>query len=287
MQARRKAVDPPVATRSQPVTLPKPENAEVLALRAKLNTKTEQLSEAKGRYTSKHPQVVKLTREVEQLEGQLREANAAVLPDASIPAPESSAGNQQVRTETEVRVDNSADFEEPTGLRVQLEGIKAEIDALQKEHEYLVTQIRIYENRRVGAPRVEQELAALTREHEVLKQQHREIQQKKFNSQVAANLETSAKNETLKIIDEAYLPEKPIGPPRRKIAAIGIAAGVLLGLAIVVGLEGVNSTIADENQAARELGLPILVSIHRISVKEMGLHRKLRKVKSGRQVLPL
>ena len=68
---------------------------------------------------------------------------------------------------------------------------------------------------------------------------------------------------------------------------MGIAAGLLLGLVMVVGLEGVNSTIANENQVAQELGPADSGFDSKISAKEMGLQRKLRKVGSGRQVLPL
>jgi polysaccharide biosynthesis transport protein len=286
-QTRRRAVDPPAADRTPPANEARKESKEEVGLRTKLNTKIEQRDEVRSRYTSKHPEVVKLSREVEQLEGQLREATAARIRDVSTPTPESSTDSGEGRNSAGIRADSSSDVEEATKLGVELEGIKAEISTRQKQHEYLVTQIRIHENRRAGAPRVEQELFALTREHEALKQQHKELQQKKFNAQVAANLETSAKNETLKVIDEAYLPEKPVGPPRQRIALMGIAAGVLLGFGLVVGGECVNSTIADENQAAQELGMPILISIPKISAKEIGLQRRLRKVASGGRVLPL
>jgi polysaccharide chain length determinant protein (PEP-CTERM system associated) len=287
-QARRKAFDSPVPERTLPIVAPRPESSEVAGLRAKLSAKTEQLDEARGRYTSKHPQVAKLTRETEQLEEQLREAIAAAKLEASTVASEASAASQQAgRNESGSRSEGSSDVAESTGLGLQLEGLRNEISALQKEREYLISQVRMHENRRLGAPRVEQELFALTREHEALKQQHRDLQQKKYNTQVAANLETNANNQTLKVIDEAYLPEKPVGPERRKIALIGLVAGLMVGLVIVVGLESTSVTIGNENQAAQELGLPILVSIPRMSAKELGLQRKLQKVGSGRQVLPL
>src|SRR5262249_18065018 len=156
---------------------------------------------------------------------------AAVTPNVSTPPPEAPASIPASRNASG-RGDGSSDFEEHTGLGLQLESVKTEIASLQKEREYLTSQIRIHENRRLGAPRVEQELFALTREHEALKQQHHDLQQKKYNTQVAANLETNANNQTLKVIDEAYLPEKPVGPERGRIALIGVVAGFIIGLVI-------------------------------------------------------
>ena len=286
-QSRRKAFESRVPERTPPTIVSRPESSEVVNLRAKLSAKLEQLDEARGRYTPKHPQVAKLAREAEQLEGQLRQATAASTPTVSAPALEASAGEPASRNGSESRAHGASDLEEPTGLGIQLETVKTEIASLQKEREYLTSQIRLHESRRLGAPRIEQELFALTRQHEALRQQHHDLQQKKYNTQVAANLETNVNNQTLKVIDEAYLPEKPVGPERGRIALMGVVAGFVIGLVMVVGLESTSVTIVNEHQVAQELGLPILVSIPKISAKELGWQRKLQKVGSGRQVLPL
>ena len=285
-RTRRKAFDAVVPERTTPAVVSRPESGEVVSLRAKLSTKMEQLEEARGRYTSKHPQVAKLSREVEQLEAQLKEAKNATIPDATL-APELAASTPASRNGSGSEPNGSSDVEELSGPGLQLETVRTEIASLQKEHEYLTSQIRNLESRRLGAPRVEQELFALTREHEALKQQHHDLQQKKYNTQVAANLETNVNNQTLKVIDEAYLPEKPVGPERVRIALLGIVAGLMVGLIMIVGLECNSVTIANENQAAQELGLPVLVTVPKISAKEIAWQQKLRKTGSGRQVLPL
>ena len=153
---------------------------------------------------------------------------------ATVPRDEKNSQIEQIES---AGPDSPSDFDIATAeLKVELEGIKGEINSLQEERETIQAQIRTHEGRRLGAPRAEQELLALTREHEALKQHYKELQQKKFNAQVATNLEKSTKNETLKIIDEAYLPERPVAPNRLNITLIGIAAGMLLGVGLVLGL---------------------------------------------------
>jgi polysaccharide chain length determinant protein (PEP-CTERM system associated) len=252
-------------------------------LRSKLDSKTRQLAEATAKYTGKHPDVAQLKREVRDLEAQLRQDEArmrttseAVISPATVTEP------QRGRSALDGLPDSA--IEE---LRLKLEATEEEVKTLNKERDSILAQIRVYEGRRLGAPRVEQELLALTREHEALKQQYSDLQQKKFKTQVAANLETSTKNETLKIVDEANLPEKPVGPPRRKIALIGLAAGMLFGIVLVLGREYFDTTVGDEKQAAAELNLPILIAIPEVSARQLALHRVVRKTGSERKVLPL
>ena len=73
-QSRLNILQPMTGNSTSPVLEAKPAINENLGLRAKLDAKTKLLSETKARYTEKHPQVVQLTREVHEMEKQLRAA---------------------------------------------------------------------------------------------------------------------------------------------------------------------------------------------------------------------
>lgn len=239
------------------------------ALRSQLEAKRGQLAELTLKYTDKFPDVVRLKREIQDMERRLNQetppslAGAASPTESSTPTISPSMGGV-----------GEADI---SSIKPQILANKGEVAIREKEHEEVLQQIRVYQNRLNLSPRVEQELLALTRDHESLKQNYRNLQDKKFNAQVAANLERSRKNESFRIIDEAYIPTQPLKPDRPLIAFFGLLGGVVVGLGLVAVVEYLDPTLGDEDIAASELNLPVLVL-----VPEIQKNGKTLKVSSGR-----
>jgi protein tyrosine kinase modulator len=220
------------------------------ALVLQLDNKRRQLADLELKYTDKFPDVVRLKKEIQDLDQQL---SRLPLAEDETPSASSDGSSNPGSSGGVGEGDTSA-------IKAQLIGLKREISNRQKEHEDLLQQIQVYQGRLNISPRVEQELLSITRDYQSLKEHYQSLQDKRFNSQVAANLEKSKINEVLRVVDPAYLPETPVGPDRRRIAMMGLFAGFVLGLGVVIVLEYFDPTLGDEDTASAELNLPVLVS---------------------------
>ena len=65
----------------------------------------------------------------------------------------------------------------------------------------------------------------------------------------------------LRVVEKPVVPTRPSKPARLKILAAAAAAGLLLSLAIIFGLELFNHTLQTVDQAEQALGLPLLAAV--------------------------
>ncbi|MBZ5538254.1 MAG: hypothetical protein LAO31_20060 [Acidobacteriia bacterium] len=230
-------------------------------LLAQLESKRKDLADLSLKYTDKFPDVVRLRREVQDLEQQI----------SRLPAPVEGEGDS---TQGSTSTASSAGTDSDTSaVKSQLAILKRDIAARQKEHEDILQQIRIYQGRLNLSPRIEQELLSINRDYEAAKEHYRSLQDKKFNAQVSANLEKSNKNEVFKVLEEANLPETPVKPNRRQVALMGLFAGVVCGLGLVFGIEFLDPTLGDEAIAGAQLKLPVLISLPEIREDDRAVTR--------------
>jgi DNA repair exonuclease SbcCD ATPase subunit len=249
---------------------PEPKAPEFVPPSPELTSKTIQLRDLKTRYTDKHPDVIRLTREVAELE--LRDAAAAAararMAKASQPADPGKSGGP------------SALQLEGAEIQREMESNRNEIARREKEKQDLLTQIKIYEDRLSAAPAVEQELTALMRKQDAVRQQHGTLQNKKLQAQLTSRLEVGRASEMFRVIDEANLPERPTWPDRSEIKLLGLLAGFVLGIAAALGRELLDDSLGTEREASAVLDLPVLVSIPKItdeSSKSAGFWSRKKK----------
>ncbi len=213
--------------------------------------------------------MVRLANEVDQIEKQIaatRDAEArpagsiglTALGQAPKPVTQAAGSEPSVISMFEVQ-----DAE----IRIEMEKADNEIVRREKEQDEVAHQLKALQARLLKGPALEQDLAALMRQLDTLKVQYANIQGKKFNSSMAAKLETDTSKDTYKIIDEASLPVRPVFPDRRQIILMGIAGGILLGLGAAVGREFLDPTLRSEEEAAAVLNLPVLASIPEVAIK--------------------
>jgi succinoglycan biosynthesis transport protein ExoP len=245
-------------------------------LAAQLATKRAQLAEYSSRYLPTHPDVVRTAKEVEDLEKQLGlkdgAQGATTAATGAGPAGQTSgkpaaeaanaagSGQLQLAAESDIA---QAEFE--------LASLKETLVRREREKADLLRNMDTYRRRLSLAPALEQELMALTRERTVLQTQYDNLNQRKFNAQISMNAVTDKKNETYTILDKANLPGRPIPPVRSQLILIGIAAGLLAGLAAAFVREYFEPSLANEEEAAAVLQIPILVSIPEIADKPRAL----------------
>ncbi len=260
--AQPAAAAPPIV----PAAAPSPLETELANRRAAL-------AAASVRYTPLHPDVVRLTQEVRQLEAQVRQAQAATA-TASVPAAQSKESKDEAKPARAVLPEFDASLDVvPAEIQLEMTQLDREILRMQQAREQLQARITSYETRLNPPPSVAQELAALTRESDAARQRYNLLSEKRSNSKMAARADSSDNNEMFTVVDAAFLPRKPIGPNRRLVAVLGSVAGLVLGFGLAFLREFMDSTMHTEDDLAAQIKLPILASIPSIVVQNEKLDK--------------
>jgi succinoglycan biosynthesis transport protein ExoP len=206
-------------------------------------TLERELEVARGNYTDKHPEIVRLKDE-------LAAARAAV--EAEQKRPES----ERVAT---LRVDPNY-----RALLGDAERARMRIRELQRQEAQIRSQISMYRARVDSAPRVEQQMATLTREYEIEKAQYSDLMNRKRNAEIAENLERSRGGEQFMVLKSAGLPTEPESPKPMRVWTVTILLGLVIGGALALGREYLDRAVHDA-RALNDLDLPVLGEIPRMA----------------------
>ncbi|MDY6792428.1 MAG: XrtA system polysaccharide chain length determinant [Thermodesulfobacteriota bacterium] len=213
----------------------------------------EQLTSLKLRYTDKHPDVIRLTKTLADLE---------------------AAGK------------NGA--ESPTGLsrlsasdRRQYEEIKREIKTLEEDILETTNQIQAIEKRVENTPKMEQELLSLKRDYDNINETYNSLLARKLEAEMSVNMESKQKGEQFRIIDPARKAERPSEPDLKKLFILFIAAGLGIGGGLVFLLEYLDSSFKTPDDIESHLDLPVLATVPAI------LHPRDVRMKRLNQVLSI
>lgn len=103
-------------------------------------------------------------------------------------------------------------------------------------------------------------LRALEREHNSFQEQYARASDRLSKAETGERIELLSKGQRITIIEQATPPDRPTKPNRTMIAGAGAAAGVALGLGVVVLLELFNRAIRRPAEIVDRLGItPIAV----------------------------
>jgi polysaccharide chain length determinant protein (PEP-CTERM system associated) len=197
---------------------------------------------AEARYTSQHPDVIKLKAAIEELRKRIREREAG--------AGKESSGKSSVSLVTEPP--------QIQQLRSQLHMDQEAIRANTAEQERLKQRIKLFESRLQLSPVVEQEFKQLTRDHETALQLYNDLLRKKDQSAMATDLERKQQGEQFRIMDPPSLPEKPSFPNRPLFALAGFGGGLALGVGLAFLWEMQDKALRNEHDVKFFLGtLPV------------------------------
>jgi polysaccharide chain length determinant protein (PEP-CTERM system associated) len=248
-----------------------------------LAAKRSQRNAILAKYTAKHPDAERVSREILELEQQLKEGQLALDAEKNSDVAELTPLGDKSKNSSQAMVDNEQGSTADQGMDAfafEAQTIKGEIQKRENEKQDILAQIRTIQAKLNLTPALEQELSALFREQDNRRQKYSNLQSKKFNSQMSATVETDKKNETYKIIDEANLPVKPVYPNRTQIILLGIGGGFAIGIAAAFGREFMDSTISSEEEAVAVLNLPILAIISEIPRRKGSIRKLIGQEKS-------
>ena len=222
-------------------------------LEQQLSRLRNELVTLEARYTSDHPDVIKLKSDISSLEKKAIEARSQ--PKVQAPPRELEARSEPF---------------EVTQLRNQIHAAEVTTKEKSREQERLQGQIRTFQARIQLSPVVEQQYKELTRDYETALAFYNDLLGKKSQSQMATNLERRQQGEQFRVMDPANLPEKPAFPNRPLFALGGLAGGIGLGLGLVMLLESLDKSMRSERDIAALLELPTLGLMPDVTLRNPG-----------------
>lgn len=183
-------------------------------LDARIDTSRRQLDELLRRFTDQHPDVVSLSRQIEQLEAERRaesERRAALSGQARASAPALA----------------SPVYER---LRVSLAEAEANVASLQSQ--LSAQQARLDEARStaVRVPQVEAEYAQVNRDYDVIRRNYDSLVSKREAARMGVDLDQSAQIAEFRIVEPPRVLPSPVFPGRKVLAALVVLAAIAAGV---------------------------------------------------------
>jgi polysaccharide chain length determinant protein (PEP-CTERM system associated) len=205
-----------------------------------------QLATLQSRYTDDYPDVIKAKNDIAALKKQI-----------------ASSATQKTATDGKIQK-NALEPPQITQLRAQVHNLDQVIAEKVREQERIKEQIKLYQDRVQSSPAVEQQFKELTRGYQTALDSYNDLQKKRNEAEMYADLQRKQQGEQFRVLDPANLPDKPSFPNRPLFAAGGLAGGLALGLGIAFLLEMKDSSLKTERDVEFALRLPVLAMIPEI-----------------------
>ena len=280
----------------------------VLSKAAKLELLKSQYPTLLSRYSSTHPNLTRMRREMQALEVELgqrpsRQTTNRELHDArarlvslakryspehpdirklqrQIAALESTPKNS---SPSGSRVRLAAESPAYIATRTRLASARSELNALairKKEIEAKQVDLR---NRLTLAPQVEWQYQDLLRQYKNKTTRYEDIKTKEMEARISQKMESENKGERFSLIEPAEFPLLPVEPNRKLILVLGLILGLGCGVALVVLLEALDDSIHNETAIFALAGVRPIVTVPFLEdeVDRVNKMRRYRMVMTG------
>jgi len=210
---------------------------------AGLESKIEELRLS---YTDRHPAILQLQAQIEQLT-----------------AAQSTAADAPSEGEVDELADLGDQVLNPTyvSLKEKISGLDAQISASTAEAEQLRVKIAGLEKVILDVPRKEQELVALRRDYAVNSSTYNNLLKRLEEARVTKEMEVQDKGGRIRVIEPATVPYKPVKPNRVMILLMGLGGGLAAGYGIGFLRHLMDNTVKSEDDVRGLVGLPVLGQI--------------------------
>jgi protein tyrosine kinase modulator len=265
----------------------------VLSPAERLRALQTQFISLQGIYGPRHPDVLKLAREIKALKqetgartdpaeltlqlnarqtelGVAREKYSDGHPDVVRLQRQIAAIRTALKTaESEPTPDINITKAQPDNpsyiqLKTQLEVVNSLHRAAVAKQAALKAKLDDFEERIAAAPQIEQAYRLLQRDYETSLANYREVRAKETAAQLGQALETERKSERFSLIEPPDLPVEPVRPNRLAILVLGFVFSIAAGVGSVALFENLDQSIYGPKQLATVTGVPPLVVVPHI-----------------------
>ena len=213
-----------------------------------LDVKMKELENLRQQYSDKHPDVIRLIRDIKVLE----------------------AGKPAVQTTTNKIASTplaSPRVSLKDTLGVQITDLKSQIDAVGMINEKLRAEIATYQVRIDNTPLRATEFTNITRNYNITLGKYQDLLRKTLDSELSENMEKKQKGEQFQIVDRANLPQLPVAPNRPRIIILGIVLGLGAGLGMAFALEFLNTSFNRTEDLDGYSNVPVLATLPMIATR--------------------
>lgn len=202
-------------------------------------------------YKEAHPDVVAVKRKIEALEAAGAKNGAGGADKSGAPVPLEVA-----RVQTKIATTH------------------ARVDSLEAQRKSLRGKIGSYERQVLQSPQVERGLMTLMRDHENAQKKYDEIRSKQMTAKISENLEQENRAERFILLEPPLMPDKPVKPNRKMIAAMGFLLALAGSGGLVMLLETLNQRVRGSEALAILIRQRVLVTIPYIATQGEAERRK-------------
>lgn len=208
------------------------------------------LASAQAIYAPNNPKLVMLQDRVNQLE-------AAVKAQGDAAAETTGSGATVGAGGTDAQTAAAAS----PMLQAQLADIDARVGQLAGQQADVQKALAALKASIDRTPQVAVGLDALNRDYVNIQNQYTSASDRLAKATTGERIEAMSKGQRIAVLDAASVPDTPTKPNRVKVAALGTAAGLALGLGFVLLLELLNTSIRRPIELARGLDITAIVAI--------------------------
>jgi len=281
---------------------------QVLSPAGRLKALQTELLSVSARYSSDHPDVIRLHKEIDGLRketgvaGDTRDLAArleATRSELSAVRQKYSEDHPGVRrlVQTAQRMENELS-KAPTAialrstpapdnpvyiqLQTQLRASEVELASQQARAAELRRKHAEYEQRLTQTPQIEREYKTLTRDYEAALEKYRDVSAKQMEAQLSQTLESEKKGQRFTVIEPPALPSSPARPNRLGIAFIGFIVSIFGGIGSAAMAEARDTSVHGREGVIGLFGVPPLAVIPYIETqREITRKQRSRYVALG------
>ncbi|PYR75843.1 MAG: hypothetical protein DMF87_19620 [Acidobacteria bacterium] len=218
------------------------------------------LAQLQTKFTSKHPDVVRLQEQIADLEQQQKQDEA-------------SLDKKRQALQAAAAASTAAADDAKAPRRQTIASLDDQLAKLKEEEQAIRTTIASFEQRLEGAPEREQEFALVTRDRQVAKDLYDNMLKRYDEAQLAASVETDRQGERFRVLESALPPEGPTGPNRFRLMLMAILLALAAAVGMVLTAEQFDASFHGVDELREFTSVPVLVSIPPIG--PMPLKRRL------------
>jgi polysaccharide chain length determinant protein (PEP-CTERM system associated) len=219
----------------------------------KVQIKKKELESLLQRYSSKHPDVIRIKKEIETLAA---ESGASAPTKSTTPSVTSNANPlKQV-------------------LQAQINDIDSEIQTLRAQRDQIREQVGVLQTRVDASPIRAIELSKISRGYDITLRKYQDLLSKSLESELSENMEKKQKGEQFQLLDAANFPLKPIRPNRPMIIVIGLIVGLGGGFALAFAWDNLDKSFQQSDEINAYVNVPVLATVPALLTRSSVLEQR-------------
>lgn len=146
-------------------------------------------------------------------------------------------------------------------FELQLSDLEGQISFLDEQKELIGDTLVVLSESIAATPGNALTLATLERNFENLREQYDRAVRNRAAAEVGDTIEALSKGQRITVIEQAIPPTRPTRPNRRRIAAMGVAAGLGMGFGLIALLELLNTAVRRPTDIVEGLKITPLMTL--------------------------